>query len=392
METRMISSDASIQRRHELDWIRVLAFSLLILFHTGMMFNTWAWHVKNNQTIGWLEPIMGFLHQWRIPLLFFVSGSATWYMLGKYSVGRFVVERTKRLLLPLLFGMFVVVPPQVYFERLFQGQTYSFAAFYSTIFQWVPYPDGNLSWHHLWYLPYIFMFSLMALPLLVFFKRGRGRRWLGTFQDFVSKGNRVYLLFLPVAVSEIALRPFWPHDANNLLGDWAQFAGMLIIFVLGFGLVESPSLWEALAGKRWRSLALACTGFAFVLFSWELDVKDPPVWLMSVYFFFRSLNMWLWIVAGLGLARQYLMFSNKTLEWAKDAVYPFYILHQTITVSVGFYLAPLDMAVGLKFLLLALATFGGCWLLYEGLIKRINLLRVCFGLKWRTVSTGRMFV
>lgn len=379
----MASSNVTIQRRYELDWIRVLAFSLLILFHTGMMFNTWAWHVKNNQTVRWLEPIMGFLHQWRIPLLFFVSGSATWHMLGKYPVRRFVVERTKRLLLPLLFGMIAVVPPQVYFERLFQGQTFSFAAFYPTIFRWVPYPEGNLSWHHLWYLPYILTFSLIALPLLVFFKRGRGRLWLGIFNDFVSKGNRFYFLFLPVAVSEMALRPFWPHDANNLFGDWAQFASMLLIFLLGFGLVEGTSLWDTLAGKRWRSLALACAGFAIVFVGWTLDVKDPPFWMTSVYFFFRSLNMWLWIVTGLGWARRYLRFSNKALAWAKDAVYPFYILHQTITVIVGFYLAPLELDVGLKFLILAVATFGGCWLLYEGFIKRINLLRVCFGLKWQ---------
>ncbi|MCB0832640.1 MAG: acyltransferase family protein, partial [Bacteroidetes bacterium] len=208
----MSDTHAPAHRRYELDWIRVIAFSLLILFHTGMFFNTWDWHVKNNVTVTWLEPIMEFLHQWRMPILFFVSGAAVWFMMDKYPTGRFVWERHNRLLLPLAVGMFFIIPPQVYYERLFQGQTFDFVTFYRTVLDLVPYPKGNFSWHHLWYIPYIFTFSMVALPLFLFFKGQRGRRVLAAFQSFVAKGNRIYFLFLPVAVSEICIRPFWPDN------------------------------------------------------------------------------------------------------------------------------------------------------------------------------------
>lgn len=196
------------QRRFELDWLRVLAFGVLILFHTGMMFNTWDWHVKNNVTVEWIEIVMAFFNQWRMPLLFFISGAAVWFMLDKYSPGRFVLERHKRLLFPLVVGMLIVIPPQVYYERLFQGATFSFAEFYKTIFSFVPYPEGNFSWHHLWYLPYIFVYSLVALPLLMLLKSAAGQKYVSAFVQWFSKGSHIYLPFAVIAVSEVSLRPF----------------------------------------------------------------------------------------------------------------------------------------------------------------------------------------
>ena len=127
-------------RRHDLDWLRVLAILTLHLFHTGMAFNTWGWHIKNDVRLPWLDQPMSFLHQWRMPLLFLISGVGTTFALRSRRLSGFVKERHRRLLLPVLFGMLVIIPPQVFYERLFQGRDYgSFWAFYRTVLEFVPY-------------------------------------------------------------------------------------------------------------------------------------------------------------------------------------------------------------------------------------------------------------
>lgn len=374
------SSSQSSSRRNELDWLRVLAFGILILFHTGMMFNTWDWHVKNNVTVGWIEFVMAFFNQWRMPLLFFVSGAAVWFMLDKYPAGRFVLERHKRLLLPLVVGMLVVIPPQVYFERLFQGASVSFAEFYTTVFHFVPYPEGNFSWHHLWYIPYIFVYSLLLLPVFLLLKRRPAMAQ--SAQRVLSNGWRVYVPFVFIAISEVSLRPFWRGNENNLIADWAQFTSMAVVFTCGFLLANAIPFWDRLAQWRKRSALLACGTFALVVVFWELDIEDPPFWMMTIFRPIRSLNMWLWIATALGMARHHLTFRNSFLTWANEAVYPYYIFHQTITVIAGFYLAPLDWPVAVKFLVLAAETLLGCFLLYE-IVRRVQWLRPLFGLRMK---------
>src|SRR5262245_12289406 len=160
----------SLSRRADLDWLRVLAFGLLILYHAGMAWSGWSWHVTSSDSIAWLREGMRFLNRWRMPLLFLVSGAAVMLALGSRPAGPFVRDRLRRLLLPLAFGMIVLVPPQVYLERLYRGQ------FDGSFLDWLPqafhgvYPAGNLSWHHLWFLAYVLVLTL-ALVRPVWFLR-----------------------------------------------------------------------------------------------------------------------------------------------------------------------------------------------------------------------------
>ena len=148
-------------RRYDLDWLRVIVFALLILYHVGMFFVPWGWHIKNNEIYSWLRYPMLFLNQWRLPILFVISGMGTAYALSFRSTGQFIKERFVRLYIPLAFGMLFIVSPQVYIERLVNGQ------FAGSIWDWFStgvflqgiYPEGNFSWNHLWFLPYLLVFS-----------------------------------------------------------------------------------------------------------------------------------------------------------------------------------------------------------------------------------------
>src|ERR1700755_1965023 len=105
-------SDVAPMRRVDLDWVRIGAFGLLILYHVGMFYAPWGWHIKSAQPVAALEPLMLVLNPWRLALLFLVSGVATRFMLRKSAAGTLIRARSLRLLIPLVFGMFVVVPPQ----------------------------------------------------------------------------------------------------------------------------------------------------------------------------------------------------------------------------------------------------------------------------------------
>ncbi|MFQ5627349.1 MAG: acyltransferase [bacterium] len=371
-------------RRYDLDWLRILAFALLILFHTGMMFNTWGWHVKNNETSVLFEYVMIFTHQWRMPLLFFISGAAIWFALNKYTGRKFLAERHKRLLLPLLFGMFFIIPPQVYYERLFQGQVFaSFFDFYQTVFDLKTYPEGNFSWHHLWYIPYIFVYSLISFPLFRYFKSEAGKIKLSKIVRFFERKNRIFLWFLPLAMSEIMLRPFWPHDTMNLVADWAQFTTTFLIFCFGFFLASQQSIWQTIEKNRFKALGFGLGATIFLYTIWYSNNESATALGYTLYRALRSFNVWCWILAMLGFAKKHLSWNSQYLKYANEAVYPFYILHQTITVAIGFYMANWQAGIAVKFVILAIGTFGGCWLIYEGLIKRNNFMRVLFGLKPR---------
>ncbi|KXK28908.1 MAG: acyltransferase [Bacteroidetes bacterium OLB12] len=159
-------------RRYSLDWLRVIAFSLLIFYHVGMFFVPWDFHIKNNTIYPDIRWPMLFLNQWRLPLLFVISGMSTWFALSKRSGLQFVGERTTRLLIPLLAGMILIVPPQVYFERLAKAQvTGGFLDYWPVHAFSGVYPEGNLSWHHLWFLPYLLIFSLLLLPVFLYLRK-----------------------------------------------------------------------------------------------------------------------------------------------------------------------------------------------------------------------------
>jgi glucans biosynthesis protein C len=369
-----------MNRRYDLDWLRVIAFGILMLFHTGMGFTSYDWHVKNYESSPLIDELIQFVHQWRMPLLFFISGAAVWFAMEKYSAWRYLGERQKRLLLPLVFGMLVVIPPQVYCERVYQREGYaSFFDFYPTIFTSGSYNQGNLSWHHLWYIPYIWAFSMITFPVFAWFKSKRGRSVIAKFQSLFTRPGALFFIFIPSALAEIALRPYYPGDACSLLGDWANFTHKLAFFVIGFTLASGTVLADVIAARR-RHYLLGAIGSLIVLeFAWTAPFRIPSV----PYRCLSNFHAWMWILAALGFGRQYLNVNSSSLRYATNAVYPFYILHQTVIVMLLLPLVYVNLGLWTKYFIVLAGTVLITWGLYEGLISRVNVLRVCFGLKAR---------
>ena len=109
------------------------------------------------------------------------------------------------------------------------------------------------------------------------------------------------------------------------------------------------------------------------------------LWYLQMLFVYslRALNSWFWLIAIFGFAGRHFTTHNRFLGYANEAVLPFYILHQTIIVTIGFYIIDWSAGVYFKFLVLCVASFGSICIIYELLVRRISILRFLFGLKLR---------
>lgn len=367
------------ERRHDIDWIRVLVFDLLILYHVGMFFVPWGWHIKNETVTEFLILPMLFINQWRLPILFVVSGMGTRFALSRRSAKKFAKERIIRLFIPLVFGMLFIVPPQVYVERLSEGATYtSFLNFYPHYFNGI-YPNGNFSWHHLWFLPYLLVYSLIFTPLFLFLRKKKDSLFLKKISANITKYPLIlYIFALPLLCVEIPLKPLFPQT-HAFVGDWYALPMYAFYFLSGFLLIMIKDvLWQSLQKIRYLTLSAGIVLFSTLIWGWNNDLSHEIVSLV------RILNLWSWILTIFGFASKYLNRPSAVLAYRNQAVYPFYILHQTITIIIGYYLMDLDMSIALKFLIMAVGTFAGTWLLYEGVIRRIAFLQPLFGLKKKT--------
>lgn len=366
-----------------LDYLRVFAFALLILYHCAMPFVSVDWVVDNAEENAVLEALALFCSRWRLPLLFFISGAAVCFSLERRSWRQFAGDRLLRLLLPLLFGMLVVVPPQIYFERLQNGTFHgSYLDFYPEVLRLVPYPMGAFGWLHLWFLAYILLFSLAGLPLLLRLKSSRGRRGVAMVATILERRRvAIYALTIPSIAATVLLSHRWPI-AYNLISDWANLTSSLIFFGWGFLFALEPRLLALITRRRREFLTVSAMAGVLVLGTTRAALgggwagSDGDLWTGMT----SSCLALTAVFALVGYARVLFQRRTKWLPWATDAVFPFYLVHQTITAAAAFYVVRWPLGVWPKFALITVATFLGCWALFAG-ARRLSFVRPLFGLK-----------
>jgi peptidoglycan/LPS O-acetylase OafA/YrhL len=389
-----MSMTARPARRHDIDALRVIAFGLLILYHVGMFYVAeWEWHVKSAYLSEALQVPMNFLNRWRMPLLFLLSGIAIGLFDPRRGPLKFFRERSLRLLLPLAFGIVTVVAVQAYCQGVSNGKVApGFGAFLWRYWQFRPWPEGafdgweyGFTWNHLWYLPYLWAYTgvlLLALPLLHSRAGERVRAWFGGLRGVA----RVVLPALPLLAAFLLLADrFEPTHA--LLDDWFNHAYYFTVFLYGYWIARDAAWWETLAAERVRLLLLAL-GLAAVylplIFSLE---EDSPAALLLLARVLRNVYCWSALLALLAWGHATLNRPFRWLPYATEAVFPWYVLHQTLIVLFGYWLSPLALGPVFEPLLLIAATVAGC-LAGNEIIRRVRWLRPLFGLKLSARAGG----
>jgi peptidoglycan/LPS O-acetylase OafA/YrhL len=346
------------ERRHDIDWLRVIAIGLLLIYHIAIIFQPWAMFIgfiRSGELMESLWKPMTMLNVWRIPLLFYVSGMGVYFALRKRNWRQLLRERSQRILLPFVFGIIAIVPLHFF---IFQG-------YYKLPLGYYPHPG------HLWFLGNIFAYVLLLSPLFFYLKKkvdSKFSQWLSTFL-----GNPVGPIALSVffILEAILVKP--PAFEMYAL-TWHGFFLGLLAFFFGFLFVYSgKAFWPTVLKWRWLYL-----GLAIVLYTIRLLVfaMKSPDYLMA-------LESNLWILGVLGLGYKYLNRPSSTLTYLSQAAYPVYIIHMFVLYAGAAIILPLEMPILLKFVAIVAFTGLGCYLIYEFIIRKVGFLRPLFGLKFK---------
>jgi hypothetical protein len=365
------------------DWLRIIALGLLILYHVGMYYVGWSWHVKSawaGQWDAWLAPLMRLTSPWRMTLLFLVSGMATSWMLAKGgSAGAWLGDRARRLLMPLVVAVVLVVPPQAYFEVVqFHGWRSGYLEFLGRYFS----ADGSFcantrgclilpTWNHLWFLPYLFVYTA-----LLWFTLRRRPGWLDAAAAFAAHTGRVWRLVAAalgwMLFTRLTLRP-WFGETHALVDDLFLHTQYGATFFAGAVLARSGELWPRLAAQRHLALGLALAGW--IVF----HLLPSGAWRALPW----SLAQVGGVIAAFGYAHRHLRFDGPWRQRLSRAVFPVYLLHQTVTIVLAAALAGAVLAPVLEAPLLAALTLAGSlagYALLERLVRRRPALAPWFGI------------
>ncbi|NDV91445.1 acyltransferase family protein [Alteromonas sp. 345S023] len=400
-------SKAIKTRYHALDALRVIAFGILILYHIGMYYVLeWGWHIKSEQPQAWLQDIMILSNQWRMSLLFLISSMVLTVLLTRIRVNlisyfkhAFVLvgQRTQRLLIPLLFGMFVIVAPQVYIEWTVNGTIdRSFFQFYLEYInpntQWLKERQsdiGLLTWNHLWFLPYLWVYSLILIVLFPLLAQvGKLPLNFAVFSVLTCTAMLVVWLML---------KSRYP-TTHDLLNDWYSHAKYMLVMLVGAVVILRPTLWLAFVRWRYISLVVALTMYLLIIAD-RHDVFGPVGTWMEESWWFRIfvgyvvvVNHWAWLAAVLGFGIRYLSKPYSWVRYLNGGILPYYMMHQTIIVVAAYSLHSIGLPIGLQFVVILSLTLAGCAVTYE-LAKTNVVSRVLFGLKVRAqVNKSKPFL
>lgn len=380
-----------MQRRYDIDALRALAFALLILYHCAMLYVAdWGWHLKSAHLSEALQIPMLVVNRWRMDLIFLISGLSVHFLLRGTTPGRFLAQRSWRLLLPLTFGCLVVVPIQPYAQGVANGLVEpGFVEFLLRYYRFQPWPPGafdgweyGFTWNHLWYLAYLWVYTAVFAALLPLLRSRAGQR-LQTTLASLRGGALLVLPALPLALFSILLQPHF-RETGDLIHDWYRHAIYFTVFLYGYWIGNDAGLWAELVRLRRRTLALAPLLFGVYLAMLTLLPEESPDAVQYALWTLRSLYIWAALCAILGWSHHLLNRPMRWLPWATEAVYPWYVLHQSLTVLIAYWVLPMKLGALAEPAIVLTGTVAGCFVLHD-IIRRVPLLRPCFGL---TIARG----
>ena len=395
-------------RRYDLDWLRVMVFGLLIVFHIAIGFDgigIAVYGYGNNELGGELLSLfILFTHGWRLPLLFLIAGMGTCFAFGNKTTGEFLNERSFRLLVPLLFAMvFILIFPRYVQFLSGSGMEVSFIEYVKVWFVklgFISHPQ------HLWFLVNLFIYSLICVPIFSSIQKTPDGRISSLVKRCFEVKNGIGLLLvipLPLIFVEFIIRPFLPGE----VGLGYEFFWYLVLFVIGYLCITAKEeFWGSLEKIRKSSVVLGCllmlvyiAMFAIVGVEVSGDLlKRKDAWYIfeggwmlagigfwevpmgHIFSVIHSMNAWAWCMVCFSWGAKYLNKPSKHLTYLNRGVYTFYIVHLPFTLVSLYYLKDVELYWVFKFLIIVVITAMGCWLTFE-IAKRNKILQIVFGIK-----------
>jgi hypothetical protein len=386
--------------------MRSLVVLGLVLFHTARIFSLEPFYVSNDEKSLCLTAFVAWGVVWGMPLMFLICGQTAGLSLSRRRAPEFLAERFGRLLVPFVFGLLVLVPPQIYlWLRGNPSYGESYGEFLPRFFHLVPRVDFPwfLAPHphtmlfevaHLYFLYFLFAFTVVALALFLYLRQEAGRRWIRRAVAFFERPGLILLLGLPLGAIEAAL------ESENY-GGWNRYV-FLLLFLYGFVIAQDVRLSEAIRrhGPVAWALVIPATalGFAAYVRAAQTGVYlghgyalEAVLWRML-----KGAGAWWWVIALLSLGSTWLKahvggqgdrdsggqrLLYRAVRYANEAVLPFYLLHHPAVVIIGFYVVRWEASVWVKYLTISIASLMVTFAVYEWVVRRISLMRFLFGMR-----------
>ncbi len=361
-------------RLPELDWLRVMLILAVFVHHICMPFNGDDWHIMNNDSSKVLDDIMVYFEQFRLPILFFISGAGSVILLTKITVKKFVLNKITRLFIPLLIGILFVIPPQSYVENINEFQSY-----------WQEYPKLvlNFNSNHLWFIEYLIVFFLFAIPINKFFNAGLGFTFIDAIAKLSKRKAGLFSLVIFLIIIKLFFSLILPSEGNKI-ENLSSSGFYFFFFITGIIFIRNKSIWQALGAQRFYNLILLL--LSTLLFYGYYYSPDLSKYLSldlrwSIWWLVCCLVAWSALLTILGYAQFYLTKTPKWLRPCNELIYPFYIFHQTVIIVIGYYVIAWQVSIALKIILLLVLSFSVTSLLCWFVIKPFKVFRFLFGLK-----------
>jgi glucan biosynthesis protein C len=371
-------------RLYYLDWLRVIATLGVFLFHATNVFNGTNYEVSNAQGSDAILIVDSFFYPWGMPLFFLVAGAGSWFALRRRTAGQFTRERTLRILVPFLTGTFLLGPIQLYLSWSHRTHT---SVFDGTFLQFVserlsyPFPKifGSVG-YHMWFLGFLFCYSLLALPLFTWLKGEMGRRFTSRLAGLCEHRGAILLFILPIALVRLVLHPFFFE-----LQSWADFFTFGTFFVLGYLLFSDERFLRAIR-RDWPILlgvGIAATLVATpigVSIQFEIEKEPSTFWEFLVWALIVVCG-WCWTAFMLFIGMRYLDRDSRALRYGQATLLPFFVVHQPAILAIAYFVVQWQVPIAVKLPVVVLGAFLLSIGLVELVIKRVGFLRLVFGMK-----------
>lgn len=356
-------------RRHDIDWIRVIAIGLLLIYHITLSFQPWGiflLFIPNKDSLEMLWIPMSILNVWRIPILFFISGMGVFFAIKKRNWKLLMLERTRRILIPLIFGFYAIVPLHLFILQKYFKQDLDYSAGYG----------------HLWFLANIFIYAGILSPIFFLIKNKHDNFIIRFSRKVIRFPLGIYIFLIPFILEVLIVQPesfslyFFTKLNFSFFTTHGFWIGLLAFFFGFYFIALGNEFWNSVAKLKFVNLTIAVMLF---IIRWLLfDLKAP--------LFLTSTESMLWIFAIFGLGYSYLNLKNNCIEYLSKAAYPIYIIHMSFQYLSDYLIFPLNINVGLKYIIVLIMTFAGSIIFYEFVINRNKLIRPLFGLNYKNKS------
>ncbi len=367
-------------RRADIDALRVGALLLLILYHLLLIYSGMDnWRVNAHQGY-WADYIITLLRPWRLALVFFVGGVAVRFMLERKPFGSFLFDRASKLLTAFVFAVIVLVPPQRYVRLDEMGQVTP--SYLDYLLQQAPYADTSLGlplpeFAHAWFLPYLFVYSVLAAVLWRFLPRV-----FGAMQSALERAPALLIVAgaaLWFSLFTAVIEPAQP-PTNMLVNDLSGHLRWGVVFMAGVLLGRSAVFWNNLDAEKWRIWAvmalLTPLNVALLWLHLHDVMTDPTPWRAI-----RGLYGGAALFGVLAFAHWAIRKPSPALRYASDAILPVYLLHQTCLVMAADLVVKQDWPAPIEFIVLLAATMLVPITIYQLFVRYWMPVRVLFGLR-----------